>query len=514
MNGPVSKAAVVVALCSSLGILCASGHVANPDGHVRLAQARAWTHGQLELPENVGNPDHGNIAITPEGHRFAVSAPGQVLLFAPISLIAERFESLSPFHHHYLAAFLASFTGPILHFLSACLLFDIALVLGRERREAGAVAVLYAFATVALPHSTDGYETVQESLGILAAIDLVLRARRSEYRRVELTSAAGLAFGLALLTRSSAVLALPGLLLLLESPGRAVPFVAGALPSAAGVALYNHLRFGSVFETGYALAWNVADPGPPPAGAFSTPLTTGLYGLWLSPGKGLLLYSPVLVLALAGWPDFIRRNARPALALGLIIAAYSLFYAMNWAWHGSAWCWGPRYVIPVVSLAMLGMPGLHRLVELRRVGAAGLVALSLAVQLAGLAVDYRRPLLERYREDPSAFSDGRIFFDPALSPLLAQVKAVVELWRQSPRDLHAYTADGPWRDVARPASAGLMLQRSIDFNSWDFWWARMVHLPLNGRARQAGYALLGAAAVTMLMAAAGIARCVASHGRR
>jgi hypothetical protein len=47
------------------------------------------------------------------------------------------------------------------------------------------------------------------------------------------------------------------------------------------MAFYNQVRFGNPFETGYGEE----------AGAFTTPLLLGLYGLLLSPGKGLFEYA-------------------------------------------------------------------------------------------------------------------------------------------------------------------------------------------------------------------------------
>ncbi|HYI15114.1 MAG TPA: hypothetical protein VEX37_06965, partial [Thermomicrobiales bacterium] len=52
----------------------------------------------------------------------------------------------------------------------------------------------------------------------------------------------------------------------------------------AGIGAYNWVRFENVLETGYG----------DEASEFTEPFLTGLTGLLISPGKGLLWYSPAL----------------------------------------------------------------------------------------------------------------------------------------------------------------------------------------------------------------------------
>jgi hypothetical protein len=110
----------------------------------------------------------------------------------------------------------------------------------------------------------------------------------------------------------------------------------------ASIGYYNWLRFGDVLETGYGAE----------ARAYTTPFFTGLYGLLLSPGKGLVWYDPPLLLALAASVWFARR--RPALAvviLGMFAATVAL-YARYYAWYGGG-VWGPRFLVPLLPLLLL-----------------------------------------------------------------------------------------------------------------------------------------------------------------
>jgi hypothetical protein len=116
---------------------------------------------------------------------------------------------------------------------------------------------------------------------------------------------------------------------------------------------------------------------------------SGLAGLTMSPSHGLLVYSPVLLFALAG-PYFWRREvSKPALVLGpiaVLFTASQVALCARWpSWWGGD-CYGPRLltdVLPSVILllaAAFGWVSRHRLLE----GAfAAALVFSVGVQLIG-----------------------------------------------------------------------------------------------------------------------------------
>ncbi|MBI1290934.1 hypothetical protein GC173_06775 [bacterium] len=116
--------------------------------------------------------------------------------------------------------------------------------------------------------------------------------------------------------------------------------VGGALGAALGVGvamLQNALLRGSPFVSGYQ------------GQEFTTPIATGLYGLMLSPERGLLLFWPLVLLPFLFWGELdgdARRLVRIASACGVFsLALHGLF----WTWHGG-WTAGPRFMLPVVAL--------------------------------------------------------------------------------------------------------------------------------------------------------------------
>lgn len=160
---------------------------------------------------------------------------------------------------------------------------------------------------------------------------------------------------------------------------KAARYVVYCIPVVLVIALLNIKRFGGVALTGYHTAF---DKG------FSLPLTTGLRWNLFSSYRSLFLYAPPVLLFFIGLGGFARRY-RVQLWLITGIAVYVLFvYSKWWAWHGG-WCWGPRFLVPIVPLMLL--PGLVAVRYGRRrllAAAIMLAALGFVVQLSAILINY------------------------------------------------------------------------------------------------------------------------------
>jgi hypothetical protein len=126
----------------------------------------------------------------------------------------------------------------------------------------------------------------------------------------------------------------------------------------------------------------------------------GLAGLLVSPSRGLLIFSPVVLLALAGLPRAVAEGFRSPLfwcALALL-TEYLLYgsYAVWWGGH----TYGPRYLVDVlpvaVPLAAAAMSAHRRRAPAKIAGAAAL-AWSVIVAATG-AFCYPN---DRWNVDPS-----------------------------------------------------------------------------------------------------------------
>ena len=126
----------------------------------------------------------------------------------------------------------------------------------------------------------------------------------------------GTAIGLALLTRIPAVVFLPVFAVYLLAgvrtetrPDALKSVAAWGAPLALAFAVaawYNWVRFASPLDGGQSRIG---------AATFSTPIVTGVMGQLFSPVKSLFLFSPPLLVGLAGLPAFMRKNFALSLAI-------------------------------------------------------------------------------------------------------------------------------------------------------------------------------------------------------
>lgn len=149
--------------------------------------------------------------------------------------------------------------------------------------------------------------------------------------------------------------------------------------------IYNAERFGT--------PWS---PPLEPAERFTTPLHIGLIGLLISPGKGLLWYTPLTWLLLLALPEWRRQNRLPDLLLALGSFVTLLFLYAGWFdWPGGR-AWGPRFLVAVLpALVLMISPALSRLFQKRstkveRLFIATVLLLSLFAQLPGVLIDFDR----------------------------------------------------------------------------------------------------------------------------
>jgi hypothetical protein len=163
--------------------------------------------------------------------------------------------------------------------------------------------------------------------------------------------------------------------------GRRVPaLLASAALSAAPFLLYNWVSFR---ELGGGYSYVVKKTLGSSAGFFANPLFSGLAGLLVSPGRGLLFFSPVFVFLGAILFRKVKLSARDRL-LALCIAAgvvcqLALYAKTNWS---GGYSYGPRTLTDMLPLLIwLLAPVVASLRETGR-------ALFLAAALAGVVVQF------------------------------------------------------------------------------------------------------------------------------
>jgi 4-amino-4-deoxy-L-arabinose transferase-like glycosyltransferase len=341
------------------------------------------------------------------GQFYSKYGPGQSLLAVPLYVAGRAMAPLVPVSLRPEVPTLAASLLPALATaLAVAVLMLAARELGASRRGAMFLSLIYLLATPAIVYATQWFSEALTACTLLVAFYLLLieRARPRAWH----LPASGAALALAVATRLDAVLIVPPLLLYAVSGGR---LTAGRLmailsPLAlalAGLGLYDQARFGSPLETGYSGGDVFAVRDTHPVRSLSS-LAEGLYGLLLSPGKGLLFYAPPVLLAPFGAVALWARRRAEAVTLLAVIAVYALAHAnLLIRWLGG-WSWGPRFLMPVLPFAVLLLvpllrPGLER-GRLTRGVLLVLALVGVVVQIPAVAVQqptaYIRTLEVRY----------------------------------------------------------------------------------------------------------------------
>jgi hypothetical protein len=303
---------------------------------------------------------------------------------APL-VAAPFFEALDllVFRHHWSFERLmiaGKVTGALTAAVSALLLAVTA------RRFAGAlaalaVALVFGLATSTWSVTSQGlWQHGPAALGLTAALAMAFFPAAAR-PPIALVAASALPLGLAVWCRESLVPLFPAVAAYLFVVRRraVLPFLALGAVMGAGLMALNAHHLGSPFVSAVRLfaERRAAADG---VGLWDTPLAVGTFALLFSPSRGLFVYSPILLLSLAG--AWLGRRDRERAAWMLLVAGAVIAVASVLKWH---WWWGgdtygPRLCADALPfLVLLLLPVWPRLVASRS-------ALALAAVLAAFSV--------------------------------------------------------------------------------------------------------------------------------
>ncbi len=388
------------------------------------------TRGSFAVGEEQGVPTYSKFG------------PGQSLMAVPFFIIGWAVATLFPPEGYiYLTRALASWLNPFVTGATGGLIALAALRLGYSRRTAIGTALIYGLATLAWPHSQSFFAEPLAAALTFAGFALALPPPEQQRAGTGRWLAAGFCAALACSVKIQAGLLLPllGLWVIWEGVlsraareewARRLPahrsyqqlLIAGALRTIApwllgallGLALlgsYQWLLFGNPLRSGYGDA----------SRSFSGYLSVGLYGLILSPGKGIIWYAPPLMLLPVGLVLLWQRNRGVALLASAATVATFLFYGLVVFWHGDG-AWGPRYLNMVLPFMVLPLAALieqlprPNLRPLRPLLLATLL-IAVPVQLAGVLINLNA-YLDVQRDS------YRRYFEPSQSPILGHLRLV------------------------------------------------------------------------------------------
>ena len=330
----------------------------------------------------------------PGGRNYSRYGPFQSLVAVPFYVAGRAVAGQNDAARWFLTRFAVELLNPLVTAATAALLYVLARRLGYRHGAALAAALAYGLGTQAWPHSKTFFSEPLTTLLLLGAVCCWwwLAGATGARRAAWWAAGIGGCCGLAIATKYGAGIVVPVLALAAAAAlwhhwraGR-LALRTGALAGLAGavglgapvglVGLYNWVRFASPFATGYS----GGEVGTIQGGSF----WNGLGGLLISPGKSIFIFSPLVLLALAAWPAFARRQRGFTLVAGGLILTHLLFYARVPYWHGDV-AWGPRYLDFVLPLIMLPLASGYEWFARQR-GAPRRVALAATVVVCLVAL--------------------------------------------------------------------------------------------------------------------------------
>lgn len=304
-----------------------------------------------------GEPDNINYFFGPDGHRYSAREFGGAVVQLPAAasnhLIAHasagRFsrEVVARAQNFVIALQAGVFMALAARFYFLILRLRYQATVGR----AWLATLLLITATYCWTYSHSLFDGVLALPFVLGAFYYLLRFDETAETRHLVAAAALTGFGVTI--RISILFAVVGLFAAFlvsayqraERPWRhALIAVVTLSPFALWMLWYNALRTGSplvspmqMYESQNGLTGDVLE---------------GLIGLLISPGKGVFVYCPLLVLSALLLPRLARRDTVAVAFLVITCGLWLFVHARLKAWHGSAG-WGPRQLVTIVPLLML-----------------------------------------------------------------------------------------------------------------------------------------------------------------
>ena len=372
-----------------------------------------WGH--LE-PEELfeGGDGYGKWGI--DERYYAKYGLGWSLVAAPFCALGMMLANITDAPEGFITRIAVMFLNPLLTAAGCVALYYLARRI-YQRSFSVMLALIYGVCTIAWYYAKSAFNEPLVVLLILVAI-LAIEGKQFVW--------AGIVLGYTLLTRQTLIFAIIPIVIWAlirirredrETFYRAIALLMIPLVAGQGITwLYNYLRFGNLFEYGYQTA------------GWDTPIFLGFYGLLFSPGKGLFVYSPILILGVVGLAKIPRRDLFWLFVA--VIICHLIPHAIYTDWSGGGG-WGPRLLLPVVPFLVFPAGYVIESWQSRSIGKLGLVllvAVSLVIELLGISVNWVRHLQRVYDETsmPEIYFN-RVHFSWPDSPILGQFQSLREV---------------------------------------------------------------------------------------
>lgn len=431
-----------------------------------LVQRGAVDTNAIAWSQWVNSPGEVLGEFGPDGQVFSKKGPAPALLAAPWYWLLRTIAQLQ------IQVGLLQGTllwNGIVTALTAALLWLTAVRLGYRDRTGAALGLLFGLSTIAWPYANHFFGEPLSALSLLICFYGLVTYRQSGQLRWIWLAGAGAGVALVTVTAHAVLIAVLALYwlwveintILTTDALRTLPrkqlalrlflalsALAAPLLLAGGFLLwYNRVRFGDPFATGYHFATGEG---------FTTPFWQGLWGLLLSPYRGVFWHTPLFLAAPVGFVSFLRRHRAEALVIAALSIVCLSLYSTWWMWWGG-FAWGPRFLTPLAPFWVLLLAPIvetmtitvphavpqpkrrrHSLTDWvralppRAVLFLGLALVSGLVQLLAVSVNYVNYEIELRKIFPTDWRDPLAFGPPAqglgdwaYSPVIGQWKLLV-----------------------------------------------------------------------------------------
>ncbi len=393
---------ILFLLTACLYTLMTYGGIRSPDSEIvyRLCESLG-SRASVSVEEIETWPGFG-VAQGREGKKYPVFGPAESYLAVPFYLLARQVEPtawyeqlyyLPPSHYctdgitafatghkpydqrQHARRLIVSLFNILVSTIAVLVFWFIMLQLLGDLASALSAALVFAFGTMFWPYSGTFFSEPLATLFVLLSLHQLVcfdtaSAKGLTPKKLHFLFS-GIFLGLATCTHISAILFAPFFitwavyLAYRYDPSRGtsssakhpiktlIPSLAIYLSGFGSLLLllgfYNFYRFGNFLETGRtvdALAKKYFFYGT------FTLSFKNLYGLLFGSGKGLLLFSPAIVLGLLGWYYFHKEKKVLSFIFIGVAVTRILFIAFRSDWHGG-FSLGPRYLLMLLPILII-----------------------------------------------------------------------------------------------------------------------------------------------------------------
>lgn len=314
--------------------------------------------------------------------------------------------------------------------ITALFLFGFVVELGYGKRTALLTALLYGLATPAWVYSKTLFREPLAAAGLMAGIYFLARFR-TQFSPLPLALAL-VSLGMAVTTRTSTAAVLPfAYVYLCLAVAENATWVRNRRQNMAIV-----LALVVLLLLILGTLWWVSTSYLGQLDRLLRFFSHGdaLLALLFSPGRGMFLFSPLLLLSLVGLYAFSRRHPWEAVVLYGSSTCYAIIASSHPIWWGG-WNWGPRFLISFLPLMFVPIAPIVQSVSLRRtpwllVLLAALTLFSLSIQVLAVSVGPEMSTFSGVQDTGSAF-------DWSFSP-----------WATSLSELRQLRLDLGWANLA------------------------------------------------------------------